>query len=82
MTCAPRQGRAKKTQVYLEDLCGDRSNPDCRSRLVAKEIKRDARTDLFAATPPLEATKMLFSLAVTEGYGFAKDKSKGMKLDL
>jgi hypothetical protein len=30
--------------------------------LVAKEIKRDEREDLFAATPPLEAKKHLFSL--------------------
>ena len=34
---------------------GDSANPDYRSRLVAKEIKRDKREDLFAATPPLEA---------------------------
>ena len=27
-----------------------------------KEIKKDKREDLFAATPPLEAKKMLFSL--------------------
>ena len=44
-------------------------------RLVAKEIKRDKRDDLFAATPPLEAKKMLFSMAVTEGVGApVKDK--------
>ncbi len=30
--------------------------------MVAKEIKRDKREDLFAATPPLEANKVLFSL--------------------
>ena len=29
---------------------------------MATEIKRDRREDLFAATPPLEANKMLFSL--------------------
>ena len=45
---------------------GDKTNPEYRSRLVAKEIKRDSRIDLFAATPPLEAKKMLFSMAVTE----------------
>ena len=43
-----------------------------RSRLVAKEIKRDKREDLFAATPPLEAKKALFSLAVTDGVGWGK----------
>ena len=60
---------------------GDLLNPDYRSRLVAKEIKRDKREDLFAATPPLEAKKMLFSLAVTEGIGFHGDRSRGMKID-
>ncbi len=30
--------------------------------MVAKEIKKDKRGNLFAATPPLEAKKMLFSL--------------------
>ena len=39
---------------------GDKVNPEYRSRLVAKEIKRDVRSDLFAATPPLEAKKTLF----------------------
>ena len=38
---------------------GDDVNPEYRSRLVAQEIKRDNREDLFAATPPLEAKKML-----------------------
>ena len=40
------------------------------SRLVAKEIKADRRLDLFAAAPPLEAKKLLFSFAVTEEIGF------------
>ena len=49
---------------------------------MAKEIKMDKRTDLFAATPPLEAKKMLFSMAVTEGIGYQKDNPKeGMKID-
>ena len=44
---------------------GDDVNPDYRSRLVAQDIKTDTRDDLFAATPPLEAKNMLFSLAMT-----------------
>ena len=43
---------------------GDDENSDYRSRLVAQEIKRDKREDLFAATPPLEALKILLALAV------------------
>ena len=51
---------------------GDAGNPDYRSRLVAKEIKRDKRDDLFAATPPLEALNLLMSMAMTEGVGYEK----------
>ena len=57
------------TVRWLDINKGDEENKEYRSRLVAQEIKRDKRDDLFAATPPLEAKKMLFSLAVTEGYG-------------
>ena len=61
---------------------GDDVNPVYRSRLVAQEINRSKREDLFAATPPLEANKLLFSCAVTEGIGFEKGcKQSGMKLD-
>ena len=38
--------------------------------------KKDKRDDLFAATPPLEALKILLSLAVTEGVGYIKGKEK------
>ena len=49
---------------------------------MAKEIKRDKREDLFAATPPLEAKKMLFSMAVTEGIGHQSGHpEEGMKID-
>ena len=42
---------------------GDKAKPEYRARLVAKEIKKDIRDDLFAAMPPLEAKKVLFSLS-------------------
>ena len=46
------------------------------------KIKRDKREDLFAATPPLEAKKMLFSMAVTEGIGHhSGNPEEGMKID-
>ena len=46
------------------------------------EIKRDKREDLFAATPPLEAKKWLFSFAVTEGIGYVRGRRlEGMKID-
>ena len=50
--------------------------------MVAQETQRGNREDLFAATPPLEAKKLLFSLAATEGVGYEEGKSEhGMKLD-
>ena len=44
---------------------GDTLNPDYRSRLVAKDFKKGDRPDLFAATPPLEALKMIISIAAS-----------------
>ena len=61
---------------------GDEAKPEYRARLAAKELRRGRRDDLFAATPPLEALKILFSLAVTEGIGFEHKsiRNKGMKI--
>ena len=41
---------------------GDTSRPNCRSRLVGREVKHDKRLDLFSATPPLETLKFLCSM--------------------
>ncbi len=49
---------------------------------MAKEIKVNNREDLFAATPPLEAKKALFSMAVTESIGHTRGRrEEGMKID-
>ncbi len=47
---------------WVDTNKGEKKNPEYRCRLVAKEIKEDKREDLFAAAPPVEAKKMLFSL--------------------
>ena len=61
---------------------GDKVHPNYRSRIVAKEFNVGKREDLFAATPPLEAKKMLFSMAVTEGVGHQSgNQEEGMKID-
>jgi hypothetical protein len=65
--CWDETGKGPIGVRWIDINKGDADNPEYRSRLVAKEIKKDTREDLFAATPPLEAKKMLFSLAVTEG---------------
>ena len=58
---------------------GDDEHPEYRSRLVAKEINRSPSDDMFAATPPLEAKKMLFSMAVTEFANNRASKFKGVQ---
>ena len=61
---------------------GDELNPDHRSRLVAQQVKYSSKEkNIFAATPPLEAQKLLFSMAVTEGIGCQRgEREKGLKL--
>ena len=76
-----RRGNSPIGVRWVDVNKGDSNCPNYRSRLVAKEIKRDRRDDLFAATPPLEAKKALFSMAVTENIGWTGDRKKGMKLD-
>ena len=80
--CWEVTGRGPIGTKWVDVNKGDKVNPEYRSRLVAKEIKTDKRNDLFAATPPLEGKKLLFSLSVTEGIGHDKRNRKGgMKLD-
>ena len=80
--CYERTGAAPIGTRWVDINKGDKIHPEYRSRLVAQEINVDKREDLFAATPPLEAKKILMSLAVTEGVGYRKGgKDKGMKLD-
>ena len=44
-------GKAPMRVRWLDINKGDEKNKNYRSRLVAQEIKRDNREDLFAATP-------------------------------
>ena len=80
--CWDETGKNPITVRWLDINKGAEENREYRSRLVAQEIKRDKREDLFAATPLLEAKKLLFSMAVTEGYGYmGEDKENGVKID-
>jgi hypothetical protein len=71
-----KAGRKPIGVKWVDVNKGDEGRPEYRSRLVAKEIKKDKREDLFAATPPLEALKILLSLALTEGIGYAKGREE------
>ena len=59
---AKSQGAKVITVRWIDINKGDALNPKYRSRLVAREVKKDLRIDLFSATPPLEAMKMLLPL--------------------
>jgi len=75
--CWDKTGKAPLGIRWIDINKGDDKDPEYRSRLVAKEIKMDKREDLFAATPPLEAKKILFSMAVTDN----GNRAKPLKLD-
>ena len=66
---AKYQGAKVITVRWIDINKGDALNPKYRSRLVAREIKNDLRTDMFAATPPLDAMKMLLSLLASNNHG-------------
>ena len=61
---------------------GDEVHPEYRSRLVAQEIKTDKREDLFAATPPLEAKKLLFMMCTWEGTTQGTRRARRGRADL
>ena len=70
--CWDETGKQPIGTRWVDVNKGDDINPEYRSRLVAQEVKTSKNDELFAATPPLEAKKMLLSMAVTEGIGFGK----------
>ena len=53
---------------------GDEESPDYRSRLVGKEFNVGSDPALYAATPPLEALRLIVSLAATTGMGLGEDE--------
>lgn len=53
------------TTRWLDVNKGDKDNLDYRSRLVGREMKRDQRPDLFAATQPLDSLKMIVSICAS-----------------
>jgi hypothetical protein len=60
--CVERTGKAPIKVMWVDHNKGTNDKPEIRSRLVAKEIKTSYKPELFAATPPLEALKLLLSI--------------------
>ena len=75
--CWANTGKGPSGTRWVDVNKGDDVNPEYRSRLVAQEIKRDTRGDLFASTPLPEAKKMLMSMAVTGGIGYRDNGMEG-----
>ena len=62
-------GKGPVSTKWLDTNKGDSVHLNIRSKSVAREIAHERDTAMFAATPPLEANKLLYSLATTEGIG-------------
>ena len=67
--CYERTGKGPISTRWIDINKGDQKNPNYRSRLVAREINTCKRDDLFAATPPLEALKVILSMTATSNQG-------------
>jgi hypothetical protein len=64
--CWRDTGRAPIGSKWVDVNKGDSANPVIRSRFVVKEIATYKTDDFFAATPPLEAFRLLLSLAASD----------------
>ena len=53
---------------WIDTNKGDIDNPNYRARLVGREIAREKRDDLFAATPPLESLRFIVSKCSSNQY--------------
>jgi hypothetical protein len=65
--CWRETGRAPIGSKWVDVNKGDAVRPLIRSRFVVKEIATYKSDDFFAATPPLEAFRLLLSLAASSG---------------
>ena len=63
--CFAKTDRALTAVRWIDINKGDHNNPNCRSRLAAREINISKRDDLFVGTPPLEALTSILSMAAS-----------------
>jgi hypothetical protein len=66
--CWQATGRAPIGSKWVDVNKGDSKTPLIRSRFVVKEIATYKSDDFFAATPPLEALRLLLSMAASSGH--------------
>ena len=67
--CYEVTGKAPIKSGWVDTNKGDSENPNYRSRWVGKEYNTGKDTDMFAATPPLEALRVLVSWLATSQVG-------------
>ena len=67
--CYAQTGKAPISTRWIDINKGDQAHQKYRSRRVAREINTHRRDDLFAATPPLEAFKIIVSLTDSSNQG-------------
>ena len=67
--CYRVTGKAPISVRWVDISKGDVDNPNYRSWLVAREINTHKSGDSFAATPPLEALKIIRSMITTSNKG-------------
>ena len=60
-----RMGKPPISVKWVDTNKGDDEEPNCRSRLVAKDFRRKGDSSIFAPTPPLEALRSILMLAAT-----------------
>ena len=65
-------GRSPISVRWVETNKGDDTNPNIRSRLVAREIRTAGQDAIFAPTSPLESLRMVLSYASTDIDGVVK----------
>jgi hypothetical protein len=66
--CWAETGKAPIGSKWVDVNKGDATKPLIRSRFVVKEIATYKSDDFFAATPPLEALRLLLSVAASSGH--------------
>jgi hypothetical protein len=66
--CWQETGKAPIGSKWVDVNKGDATKPMIRSRFVVKEIATYKSDDFFAATPPLEALRLLLAMAASSGH--------------
>ena len=63
--CHRESGKRPIGTRWVDVNKGDKQSPKVRSRLVAQEVNTHKQPELFAATPPIEYTRLFVSCAAS-----------------